>query len=149
MNANSTPTPQHGPAVALEQLTGRFSAPAMHWSISATSTDLYGSLAAHDARPMVRTYVELLDAAPLAPLLYVDDKGRRRVSELLSTTWQDVSITLSFSSDLSAYPELLEAEERALLCRFLCEHDDPFQWCPETWLQYKAELDALRLEVAA
>ncbi|MCX5209706.1 hypothetical protein OG689_10470 [Kitasatospora sp. NBC_00240] len=149
MNANSTPTPQHSPALALVQLTGECNAPAMNWSISTTSAGLHGSLAAHDARPMVRLYVDLLDATPLTPLLYVDGEGHRRVTELLSTTWRDVPITLSFSSDLSAYPELVEAEERALLCRFLCEHDDPFQWCPETWLQYRAELDALRLEVAA
>lgn len=45
----------------------------------------------------------------------------------------------------------VEAQEAALLCRFITEHDNhlPYDWCPETRTSYLAELTQLRIAVAA
>lgn len=97
--------PQHGPALALADLTATFpDLPIAMWRIEADGT-LQGAF--HDnARTAAIAYSAALQAPLTKPSPY-QFEGGRRVAQHLRTSWAGVQVEVSFYSDAAAYPELL------------------------------------------
>ncbi|MGW6912494.1 hypothetical protein ACWGB8_01530 [Kitasatospora sp. NPDC054939] len=145
------PSPTQNPQDRALELLQRFlqhpGLARMRWSIGEDGS-LTGYLTGHDLRWEASVYAAVLSVTPLPPLSYSND-GHRRVSQHVATTVDGLSVNLSFLSDLAAYPELLEAAECEFAAKFIQVHDDMWCWSSQTWLEYRAGLDRVRLEAAA
>ncbi|MEU6235913.1 hypothetical protein [Kitasatospora sp. NPDC047058] len=122
--------------------------PRLPWTITEDGS-LTAHLRGHDLCPAVAAYARRLGAAFMKQTPFTYD-GHRLVAEEITTILNGVPVTVWFTSDLAAYPDLLDQQERQLACRFICEHDDPDgHWCDETRQAYANALSTLRLEAAA
>lgn len=106
------PEPTHNPQLTaaralVELLTQHPDLPHVAWHISDTDDALSGSVLGADNRALFAAYVSALGGEPHKPTTF-DRQGRARVGEWLFTTWRNVPVSLSVSSDAAAYPELVE-----------------------------------------
>lgn len=97
---------QLGPVLALSTLLTEHHAPTIPWTIREDGI-LYGHISSANSRGLLRWFAEVLDTQPDEPFPF-GFESRRRVSQAIHATWQDVQVVILTTSDASAYPELTE-----------------------------------------
>ncbi|GAA0704481.1 hypothetical protein GCM10010193_69330 [Kitasatospora atroaurantiaca] len=108
------PQPTHGSAqleqaLALVELLRDYELPPVSWTLASTSAALTGAIATDNARPTLAAYAAALNGRPLSPDLFTAADGKQRVAQCLVVAWRGVQVNLIATSDLSAYPELMDA----------------------------------------